>query len=472
VSAGRHEGGAGRHARPAEPRARRRVLLVSQDRLDGQVAGTSIRALELARALGADHDVVLAGVGEPPATVAGLPCVGYDPQHPGALRPVLAAVDVVVTLPQWPPLMRLLRASRVPVIYDLYVPQALEIIGGFAGLRPRITHVMTEFAVDRSVEALRHGHAFLCATEKQRDLYLGMLLAERLVDGPRYRADPSLRDLIDVVPFGLPGGRATATGAGGPRDAFEAIGPDDDVVLWNGGVWPWLDPVTAVRAVARLARRRPTVRLVFMGAASQVAARRTAEQARGEAARLGVLDRHVLFHDRWVGYEDRADWLLQADCALYAHHDHLETRFAFRTRLLDCFWAGLPVVCTGGDDLSDRVDREGAGRIFAPGDVDGCAAALDEVLDRGRAPFAPALDRLADRYRWTSVVEPLERMVAAVGAGAAADAGTGVAVDGGTAGVGRAPRRTMRPGHLARHHGYRALRVALDLVGLRDRPRV
>src|SRR5690606_7211043 len=160
-------------------------------------------------------------------------------------------------------------------------------------------------------------------------------------------------------------------------------------ILWNGGVWPWLDPVTAVRAVARVAERRPTVRLVFMGAASQVAARRTAEQARAEAARLGALDRHVLFHDAWVGYEDRADWLLQAGCALSAHHDHLVARFAFRARLRDCSWAGLSVVCTGGDDLSDRVDREGAGRIFAPGDVEGCADALDAVLDRGRAPFAP-----------------------------------------------------------------------------------
>ncbi|WP_210491580.1 glycosyltransferase [Patulibacter sp. SYSU D01012] len=435
------------------PAARPRVLVVSQDRLDGQVAGTSIRALELARVLSRTADVVLAGVGTPPDEVDRIPCVGYDPQHPDGLRAVLGRVDVAVALPGWPPLMRLLRASGVRIVFDLYVPQPLEIIGGFAGLRPRVGHALTEFATDRIVEALRTGDLLLCATEGQRDLYLGMLLAERLIDGDRYRHDPTLRSVIDVVPFGLPAGDAARTGAAGPRDVFPGIGPDDEVVLWNGGVWPWLDPVTAVRAVAELATTRPTVRLVFMGAATQVPAQRTAELARRAAAELEVLDRHVVFHDGWVPYDERADWLLQADAALYAHHDHLETRFAFRTRLLDCFWSRLPVVCTTGDDLATHVEEQGAGAVFAPGDVAGCAAALARVLDAGRDAYAGPLGRLADRYRWDAVAEPLVDYVARDDAPAA-------------------PRRTLRPGHAARHHGYRVARRALDAVGLRDWPRL
>ena len=62
----------------------------------------------------------------------------------------------------------------------------------------------------------------------------------------------------------------------------------------------------------------------------------------------------------------RADWLLEADCAISTHEDHLETRFAFRTRLLDCFWSALPVVCTGGDELADLVEREGWARWSRP----------------------------------------------------------------------------------------------------------
>src|SRR5262249_28644569 len=91
----------------------------------------------------------------------------------------------------------------------------------------------------------------------------------------------------------------------------------------------------------------------------------------------------------WVPYEERVNWLLDADCAVSAHLDHVETRFAFRTRLLDCFWAGLPVVCTEGDDLAERVARDDLGGTVAAGDVDGMAAAPG----RGAGPGAGARAR-------------------------------------------------------------------------------
>ena len=73
---------------------------------------------------------------------------------------------------------------------------------------------------------------------------------------------------------------------------------------------------------------------------------RPPREARATAEALGLLGSVVLFNDSWVPYEERGAWLNDADCALSLHHDHLETRYAFRTRVLDCFWASLPIVCT------------------------------------------------------------------------------------------------------------------------------
>jgi glycosyltransferase involved in cell wall biosynthesis len=432
---------------------RPRLLVISQDRLDGQVAGTSIRALELARALPGDADVSLAAVGQPPASLDGLPCTAYDPQDGSSLRDALAGADAVLTLPQWPSVMRALRRSGRRLIFDLYVPQTLETVGGFPGSRPVLRRAFTELATDRLVDALRIGDQFLCASEKQRDLWLGVMLAERLLDVARHDADPSLRSLIDVVPFGLPATPPRATGQGGARDRIAGVDPGDELILWNGGLWPWLDADTAIRAVARLAERRRRVRLVFMGAASQVPAQRAAAAARSTAAALGLLDRVVFFNDAWVPYEQRADWLLEADCAISTHEDHLETRFAFRTRLLDCFWSGLPVVCTGGDELADLVEREGLGEVVAPGDVDATARALERVLDRGRAAYAPALERVAATYTWPVVAAPLRRQLSGL---------PPPPVHG----------RALRPGHATRRAVYAAARTALDAVGLRDWPRL
>jgi glycosyltransferase involved in cell wall biosynthesis len=432
---------------------RQRVLVIAPDRLEGQVAGTGIRALELARVLAAVADVTLAGVGDPPREVAGIPCVGYHPQAPAALEAALRASDVIVAGPQWPPLMRRLERSRARLVFDLYVPEAIETVGGFPGDRRAARALFTQLAIDRLLEALRSGSGFVCASERQRDLLLGALLGQRLIDPARHDADPSLRSLIDVVPFGLPEQPAVAA-ADGPRAAFpDRIGPEHEVVLWNGGLWPWLDAETAVRAAALLAKRRPSVRLVFMGAARQVPAQRAADGARSLASALGVLDRVVLFNAQWVPYERRADWLLPAACAVSAHGDHLETRFAFRTRLLDCFWARLPVVCTAGDDLADVVERGEGGRAVPTGDPAAMAAALEAVLDRGRASYGPALERIAARYTWPVVARPLVRLVSEPHGAPAR-------------------RRALRPSHAARRSGYLAARRVLNAAGLRDWPRL
>jgi glycosyltransferase involved in cell wall biosynthesis len=155
-----------------------------------------------------------------------------------------------------------------------------------------------------------------------------------------------------------------------------------------------------------------------------------------------------------VPYEQRADWLLEADCALSMHHDHLETRFAFRTRLLDCFWARLPVVCTAGDELADVIERDDAGVAVAPGDVEGAAAALNRVLDRGREAYRPALERIGARYRWDVVAAPLIPYVRE------------------EAPPSRRAYRARRPGHVLRGGAYGLARTALNRVGLRDWPRL
>ena len=77
-------------------------------------------------------------------------------------------------------------------------------------------------------------------------------------------------------------------------------------------------------------------------------------------------------------YEDRQNYLLEADVGVSTHFDHVETAFSFRTRILDYLWAGLPVVSTSGDALSDMIEAAGAGIAVPPNDV----GALEDALLR------------------------------------------------------------------------------------------
>jgi hypothetical protein len=92
-----------------------------------------------------------------------------------------------------------------------------------------------------------------------------------------------------------------------------------------------------------------------------------------------------------------------------AHPDHIEGRFAFRTRLLDYFWAGLPVLCTQGDDLSEAVRARGAGLVLKPGDVDSWTAAIHRLLDDPGVVegWRAASRALAAELTWERVVAPL-----------------------------------------------------------------
>ena len=430
-----------------------KVLVVSADRIGSVMSGPAIRSYELAKALRPHAEVTLAGVETDADPVEDFDVVQYHLRDQRRLRPLIADADVIVAQPPWPTAGAWMRASSARLVFDLYDPEPFEVLE-FLSDRPRwLRRVLDTLTVDRMVAALHDGHHFLCASEKQRDLWLGMLTGERLIPPDVYDRDPGLRSILDVVPFGVPSAPPRRTDGVGPRARF-GIAAEQELILWNGGLWNWLDAPTTVRAVAELAERRPGVRLVFMGASQSPAGRRAADATRAVAAELGVLDTLVFFNDAWVPYEARANWLLEADCAISTHHEHLETRFAFRTRLLDCFWAGVPVVCTQGDDLSALVEREDVGAAVPEGDHAAVASALEHVLSQGRAAYAPRLARVAESFAWPRVAEPLARFVAA----------------GRPAPSERRPRGGRHPVHATRAAGYRMGRATLNAVGLRDWP--
>jgi glycosyltransferase involved in cell wall biosynthesis len=386
---------------------RRHVLFISADPVGASMAGVGIRYFELARVLAEHADVMIAHTGAADATLEGIPTVAYRPHAPARLREPLSRADVVIAQPQWPLINRWLRRGRARVVYDIYDPETFETLELMATERALVRRVYAGLTLDRLHDALRTGHHFMCASEKQRDLWLGAMLGQRLIDPRRYDRDPTLRSMIDTVPFGLPGQAPSPAAGTGPRGRLAGVDGDSELVLWNGGLWNWLDPVTAVQAAAALAERRPRLRLVFMGTSGRAAAAVASEAARTAARELGVDGSVVHFHEAWVPYDERAAWLMQADCAISTHAEHLETRFAFRTRLLDCFWSGLPVVCTAGDELADRVARDDLGAVAPPGDIRAVADALERVLDRGRDSYADALARVALDYTWPRVASAL-----------------------------------------------------------------
>ena len=396
-----------------------RVLVLASEPVGERMAGPSIRALEVARALaGAGHAATLAAPA--PSVLADDRVALLEAGFADFDRVLAAAADHDVLVAQELPAQMLRHVRRLPIrlVADLYNPRPMEVLEAVrdrsrpAQRRAQALATLTTLAMCAAADFI------VCASEKQRDLWLGGLALNGLITLDRYRADPSLRSLIDVVPFGLPAEPPRPAAAPVLKGAWAGIGPDDRVLLWGGGIWNWLDAITCIDAVARLDDLDPPVHLVFQGlerpGLEPVDAISGTPRALAHAEALGLLGKRVHVNHDWVPYAERGAWLLEADLGVSAHHDHLEARFSFRTRVLDYLWAGLPYVGTAGDALADLVERRGLGRTVPPEDPDAFAAACRALLT-DRAEWDAAAERIAElrpTLTWAEAVKPLARFCA------------------------------------------------------------
>jgi glycosyltransferase involved in cell wall biosynthesis len=196
------------------------------------------------------------------------------------------------------------------------------------------------------------------------------------------------------------------------RGTIPGIGPDDHVILWGGGVYNWFDPLTLVRAIDRLRQRLPTVRLLFLGMRHPnpgIPEMRMAVDTQRLAEELGLVDQHVFFNRTWVDFEDRQNYLLDADVGVSTHLDHIETEFSFRTRILDYLWAGLPILATDGDSFAHVIRRDGLGVVVPPRDVEAVERGLEQLLtDEVFAATCRAnIARVTPELTWSACLEPL-----------------------------------------------------------------
>ena len=403
------------------------VLLISHDLVGPRMAGPGMRYWELARVLSHSCAVTLAApegsrlpfsgdhtsgsLGESPCDGASFRLVQYPRHDAETMRQWVQAAEVVVvpgdSLIEFP----FLCSSDRCLVMDGYDPHTFESLA-WNRERPLQERLDSHRQRLRILEMqCAAGDFFICASERQRMLWLGWLEAAGRVNPLTYDADHTLHALVDTVPTGVPAEPAQHTR---PlvRGVVPGIGENDPLLVWGGGVWNWLDPLTLIEAVARLVRKHPTLRLFFPGSRHPYQTFVPDMAMRQAAVDLceakGLTDKHVFWGD-WVPYQERQNYLLEADVGCSMHFETVETHFSFRTRVLDYVWAGLPMVVTRGDAASEWVEQYGLGEVVGYQDVDGVASAIDRLISVPRTDFAPGFERARQVRSWEQCAEPLVR---------------------------------------------------------------
>jgi glycosyltransferase involved in cell wall biosynthesis len=392
-----------------------RLLIISPDVVAEKMAGPGIRYWEMSRALAGHLDVTLAVPNQTDLAASKVRLETYSRSHASSLERLVADADVILFSGYLINHFPFLGEVSQPIVVDLYDPFILENLETHA--HRAIQERTMAHQVDRAVlnKLLAVGDFFICASEKQRDFWLGALVANGRLNPHTYQDDKTFRELVNVIPFGIPAQSPTHTRQV-LKGVYETIGTDDQVVLWGGGIWEWLDPLTLIQSMAEVVQLRPRAKLFFLGVrhpnVADVPEMGITGRAISLAESLGLLNTYVFFNDDWVPYAERQDYLLEADVGVTLHVDHAETHLSFRTRLLDYIWAGLPILTTRGDVMADLVERQGLGQVVASLNVGEVKEALLNLLDASPArleAYKASAQKVAADLTWDQVMAPLVR---------------------------------------------------------------
>jgi len=377
------------------------ILVISHDVIGKRMAGPGIRYFQLARVLAPEFRVMLM-IPEDSGheSASGIQFVVYASGEDEHLQRAIREARVIVVPAIEAASIPALRRCDSPIVvdgYDPYVVESLHLGAEISGLQNALS------------QAYLLGDFFICASERQRLWWLGLLEAHGRINSYTFAEDPSLRRLVDVVPFGLP---EEPPRAPHPviKGVWPGIEPTDKVILWGGGLWPWLDPLTVVRAITLVSEQRRDVRLVFPGThhpnphMANIPTHR--DQVAQLARELGLWNRTVFFGE-WIPHADWPGVLLESDVALTLHYDTVETRLAFRSRLLDYVWAGIPIVATLGDATSDLVEKYQLGVVVDYEDDRAVAAAILKLLEVPKGAWEERFEKARRELTWAKAARPL-----------------------------------------------------------------
>lgn len=379
------------------------VLIISPDRISESMAGPGVRYWNLAIQLAKEHKVTLL-VKNSDYLKSQLFNVVLIADIRNSLKQFVMKYDVIIiqglTLLEMP----FLKKTNIPIVIDLYDPFIFEILAheNWENSSTRLYESQLQILL----EQIRYGDYFICASEKQRDLWIGFLAASMRINPLTFKNDPTLRSLIGIVPFGLPD-EDPVKERKVMKGVIEGIKEEDKLVIWWGGLWDWLDPKTLVKAMDLIREENSNVKCVIVGVKHPDPAfitHKIVKEVQDLSMELNLTGSNVFFLD-WVKYEDRMNYLLESDIGISLHYNNLETRFSFRTRILDYLWSSLPMVVSRGDILAELISKYGLGEVIKEGDHIELANKIVQVLESG--DYKKNFQEARKNYYWSEVIKDL-----------------------------------------------------------------
>jgi len=378
------------------------ILIITNDLLSERMASPAIRCWEISRVLGKHFETTLACSNKTLMKHENFRVESFQ-GNSSKLSSIASEHDVIIIHPYTLSIYPVLSELGKILVMDLYAPFILEKLETYDET-PLDERLYTHSKDSRGlIEQVSSCDYFLCASSIQKRFWYGML--------SNLFPSIEMKDRIIIIPFGLPEDKPVQH----ERPLAKRVKNDGDFLLiWGGGIWNWFDTKVIIDGMKVIKGKRPDIKIFFMSAkhphpAMPSSQHRLLNWTIKEAENSELLGKNIFFNDKWIPYNDRCNFLLEADAGLSCHHNHLETRFSFRTRLLDYIWCNLPMICTEGDSISRIVHERMLGFTIPESDPDAFVESVIEMTDSKEkyGIFKRNLDELAPEFYWETCVKPL-----------------------------------------------------------------
>ena len=363
-----------------------RILIFSRGAVGTFMSSPGIRAYYMARVLAkalpyAQITLAMPNEGDQPEPIPGVRMTTYGPMFS---MPLIAQNDIIITSGFSPHFSFLFRNKRfVADLFSQYFMEWMELTKAEArGVKREVWMSRSRAYINMQ---LTMADFVLCANERQRDSYIGMMEALGLIGPEGYDKDDTLRSLIDVAPHGIRSEPMTHDRKV-VKGVFAGVRETDKLLLWNGGTVSWYDPEPFLHALHQLSQERDDIKALFLGTFYPGLGSFLGYGARFKSAfqlakELGLYQSSAFFEFGWVPHADVKNYLLESDMGVCTYFENMETHYSHRTRFLDLFWAELPMICTRGDVLAELVEQRRLGIAVPQGDTAAIAEAIRVLAD-------------------------------------------------------------------------------------------
>lgn len=393
----------------------KKILIISHDKIGKNMAGPGIRYHYMAEMLSRSFDVTV-GFFDPTY----LPDDDFSRSYKVAhvdnrkFHDKFQTIDTVISMWLSEDMMIYCKERNIFIVFDIYAPVPVEGLALFMlGGEPITTD--TDYYYRQSYNSyekfFQYGDLFLFSNKRQVDYWIGYVFGSGIISVSNYTTR-QLFDRFVVAPMGIDTSQELRHTKKVMRGHIKGIEKDDQILIWTGGIWNWFDAQTLIKAMHKLSKSHPSIKLVFFGTKHpnpDVPAMQEASAALTLAKKLQLLNKNIFIHEGWVPYGDRINYLLEADTAVNAAKDSIEAEFAHRTRVLDHILANIPTIATAGDYLSDDViTHQNLGFVTTPGDVDGLADAIVKSVDtKTNRQIRSSIKKVRAEFDWNQTLAPL-----------------------------------------------------------------